>query len=245
MEHGEETKNSEDETMIQVKDSAEFSLLLEALAQDIVDANIQYRLYADLDEAFKNHPEVWHQARAFWSLTTQALLDACQFALCRAYDNHGRALHLNNWLAAIQENLHFFDEADFRERQKNNPYLESLAAEARKPDEKELAADLLSTSNDDPLVKLLTVHRGSRLAHRSAKNVVNKHDINSTHPLEFQDLEALLERALTLLNKYAGLFAATAYSTQVVGHDDYTNIFSAVLKDINAQKAEWEIALKT
>lgn len=215
--------------MIEVKDSAEFSRLLVALSGDIVNAHIHYRLYRDLREALRQHHLVAVQSNTFWSLTLQAHLNACIHVLCRVYDqNLKAALHLRSWLATIKENLHLFDEDQFRERLKDNPFVDSLAQSPRKPDSALLDQDIRSCSVEDPLVKTLTIHRGSRIVHKSARNVVAERDIGDEHPLTFGDVDGLLERAITILNRYSGLFAANSYSTQVVGHDDYEYIFKCV-----------------
>lgn len=91
--------------MIAVKDSTEFTRLLEALSNDIVDAHVQYRLHCDLADAFAKFPLVRHQSPAFWSMTLQAHLDSSIHALCRVYDQEERSLHLKSWLLTIQGNL--------------------------------------------------------------------------------------------------------------------------------------------
>ena len=214
--------------MIEVKDSAEFGRLLEALSREIVDAHIHYRLYRDLREALHQHPLVAVQSNTFWSLTLQAHLNACIHVLCRVYDQNPKALHLRSWLSTIKENLHLFDEDQFRERLRDNPFVESLAQSPRKPDSALLEQDILSCSVEDPLVKTLTIHRGSRIVHKSARNVVAERDIGDEHPLTFGDVDGLLERAIKILNRYSGLFAANTYSIQVIGHDDYEYIFKCV-----------------
>jgi hypothetical protein len=131
-------------------------------------------------------------------------------------------------LLTIKANLHIFDNENFRERLRDNPFVENLAKDPRRPDAAALDADIASCAIDDPLVKTLMIHRGSTIAHRNAKNVVAEKDIGDAHPLTLGDLEALLERAANILNKYSSLFAANTYSTQIIGHDDYKYIISSV-----------------
>lgn len=218
--------------MIEVKDSAEFGRLLVALSRDIVDAHIHYRLYRDLCEALRQHYLVVVQSNTFWSSTLEAHLNACIHVLCRVYDQNPTALHLRSWLATIKENLHLFDEDQFRERLKDNLFVDSLAQSPRKPDSVLLDQDIRSCSVEDPLVKTLTINRGSRIMHKSARNVVAERDIGDEHPLTFWDVEGLLERAITILNRYSGFFTANSFSTQVVGYDDYEYIFKCVEEKI-------------
>lgn len=224
--------------MIKIKDSAEFERLLKALSDDIVDAHIHYQLYKELIEAIRKHPLVVQQSNTFWTFTLQAHLNSSVYALFRAYDQNTSSLHLLSWLSTIRANLHLFEEAGFRERLKDNPYVASLAQDSRKPDETILAEDISSCSNSDPTVMKLTIYRGSRIAHRNAKNLVAAQDV-SEHALTFEDLNTLLERAKTILNRYSYLFSASSYSTQVVGHDDYEYIFKCVEEKVELVRKQW------
>ena len=225
--------------MISIKDSAEFDRLLKALSDDVVDAHIHYGLYEGLVEAINKHPLVVQQSNVFWTFTLQSHLNSSVYALFRAYDQNLRSLHLRSWLATIQENLHIFDEAAFRERLKDNPYVASLAQDSRKPDAAVLADDIAACSASDPIVKKLTIYRGSRIAHRNAKSLVAARDTSDKYGLTFDDLRTLLERAKTILNRYSYLFAASVYSTKVVGHDDYEYIFKSVEEKVELARREW------
>jgi hypothetical protein len=224
--------------MIDIVNSGQFRRLIEAMSRDIVDAQIHYKLYRDLHAALGKHMVVEAQSRTFWSLTLQAHLNACLHLLCRMYDQNLKALHLRSWLLTIRENLNLFDEKEFRERLKDNPYVESLARHPRKPDATILDKDLRSCSTKDPIVKTLQIHRGSQFVHKSAKNVVAERDIGDDHPLTYGDVEALLKRATEILNRYSNLFAANTYSTQIIGHDDFKFIIQCVEEKVEANRAE-------
>lgn len=225
--------------MINIKDSAEFERLLQALSNDVVDAHIHYQLYKELIEAISKHPLVVRQSNTFWTFTLQAHLNSSIYALFRAYDQNASSLHLRSWLNTIKDNLHLFDETGFRERLKDNPYVASLAQDSKKPDEAILTEDIAACSNSDPAVKKLTIYRGSRIAHRNAKNLVTAQEISDNHALMFEDVNTLLERAITILNRYSYLFSASTYSTQVVGHDDYEYIFKCVEEKVELARQQW------
>lgn len=225
--------------MTSIKDSAEFERLLKALSNDVVDAHIHYQLYKKLIEAISKHPLVVHQSNTFWTFTLQAHLNSSVYALFRAFDQNMSSLHLRSWLSTIQANLHLFDETGFRERLKDNPYVASLAKNLRKPDTALLEEDIAVCSCSDSVVKKLTIYRGSRIAHRNAKNIVAAHGVSDTQVLTFEDLDTLLERAITILNRYSNLFSASVYSTQVVGHDDYEYIFKCVEEKVEHARQQW------
>src|SRR6266568_4828441 len=158
--------------MISIRDVSEFERLLKGLSDDIVDAHIHYLLYEDLVGALDKYPLVAPQSNVFWTFTLQAHLNSSVYALFRAYDQDSRSLHLRSWLLTIQSNMRLFEEPAFRERLKNNPHVDNLAKDARLPDANLLAQDISACSSSDPVVKKLTIYRGSRIAHRNAKSLL-------------------------------------------------------------------------
>lgn len=225
--------------MIKIKNSSEFERLLKALSDDVVDAHIHYQLYQDLIEAIEKHPLVVLQSNTFWTFTLQAHLNSSLYALSRVYDQEANSLHLRSWLSTIKANLYLFDEAGFRERLKDNPYVASLVEDSRKPDATLLEEDIAHCSKTDQKVKRLTIYRGSRIAHRSATSLTAARDVSDNQALTFEDIGSLLERAITILNRYSYLFSASVYSTRVVGHEDYENIFKCVEERVRLDEQEW------
>ena len=225
--------------MISIRDAVEFEQLLNALSNDVVDAHIHYQMYEELVAAIQHHPLVVQQSNTFWTFTLQAHLNSSVYALFRAYDQDTRALHLRSWLLTIQENLHFFDEDSFRERLKDNPYVASLAADSRKPNAASLAEDITLCSSSDPIVKRLTVYRSNRIAHRNANALLSPVDIGERFGLTFDDIRTLLERAKTIVNRYSYLFAASTYSTKVIGHDDFEYIFKCIEEKVEEARQQW------
>jgi hypothetical protein len=124
--------------------------------------------------------------------------------------------------------MHLFEKEEFRQRLKDNPFVESLAQTPRKPDQAMLDANIRLCSPEDSLVKTLVVLRNNHVAHRAANIVIHGINIYDNHPFHFGDFETLLARALAILNEYHRLFAATTNSTKIVGGDDYRYIFKCV-----------------
>lgn len=214
--------------MIHIASSVEFGKLIAALSSDVVDAHIHWRLHCDLHEAIQAHPIVWSQSRTFWHLTLTAHAETALEHLCRAFDQEQSSLHLLSWLRTIRANLHLFDTAEFKRRLAGNAFVDSLAEEPRSPDLTALEADINDCSATDPLVKKLMVHRGNAVAHRGAKRAISDKPLSLKLALTVEDIDALLSRARTVLNRYCQLFAAETYSASMIGRDDYKFIFSSV-----------------
>jgi HEPN superfamily AbiU2-like protein len=227
------------DSMINIKNASEFERLLKGLSDDIVDAHIHYLLYEDLVRALDKHPLVAPQSNVFWTFTLQAHLNSSIYTLFRAYDQDLRALHLRSWLLTIQSNIQLFEVPAFRERLKNNPHVDNLAKDRRPPDANLLAQDISACSSSDPIVKKLTIYRGSRIAHRNAKSLLSARDLGDVNGLTFDDIRVLLDRAITILNRYSYLLSAAVYSTNVVGRDDYEYIFKSVEDKVEAARREW------
>lgn len=225
--------------MISIRNPVEFEQLLNALSHDVFAAHIHYQMYGELVAAIQHHPLVVQQSNTFWTFTLQSHLNSSVYALFRAYDQNTQALHLRSWLLTIQENLHLFDEKSFRERLQDNPYVASLAADSKKPDVATLADDITLCSINDPIVKRLTVYRSNRIAHRNAKALLSPEDIGERFGLTFDDIRTLLERAKTIVNRYSYLFAASTYSTKVIGHDDFEYIFKCVEEKVKEARRQW------
>jgi hypothetical protein len=138
----------------------------------------------------------------------------------------------------IGENLHLFDQEEFRQRLKDNPFVDGLAQSPRKPDQVILEEDIRLCSPDDPLVKTLIIHRNSHVAHSGAKNIIAERNIHNDHPLTFGDFEALLARAKTILNRCSSLFVANSYATQIIGYDDYQYIFRCIEEKLQRTEEE-------
>jgi hypothetical protein len=216
--------------------SDEFARMLRALSSDIVDAHIHWRLANDIGGALRDHPLVAAQSNTFWSLTHTAHVATALQCLARAYDQEDSSLHLPALLEAIRDNSSVFAVSEFRERLKDNPFVESLAEGATPPDPAILAVDIALCSATDPDVNLLVQYRNTRSAHRSRKLSIRAAKRQHT-VLSDQVVQVLLDRAKLIFNRYVYLFSAEVYSTMIIGRDDYKFIFSSVEEKVMRLRA--------
>ena len=224
---------------IAVRNPEQLRLLLVALANEIVDANIFWKLHKNLQITAATFQREMNQAPGFWGLTLQAHLDAAVFRLCKIYDQHKDGLNLQSLLETIQANSHVFSEKDFRERLKGNSFVDSLAADARAPNQEQLTADIAYVSRKtNPKVGTLVELRNKFYAHRASRDVVAATDIAAAYPFTKADVTDLLKMGLQILNRYSNLFHAQSYSSQMIGHDDYKTVIEAVHWDIKRHDVE-------
>ena len=224
--------------IIKVKNGSELTKLLDNLANDLVTANIHLKMVNDLMKTGKKYADEFNQSGTFWYLTLTAHRDVVHFRLCRAYDQHGSALNLRNLLDTIEANTHLFKPAHFRERLKANPHVDSLAATNRIPQPAQLEADKRYVSaRTNPLVKKLMLWRGNHFAHRSPEPIVGGKPLSAMAPFPSEEVEELATRGMEIINRYSDLYLATAYSTDIIGRDDFENILRAVREHlVNLEK---------
>ena len=227
--------------IIRFESDQQLQSLLDNLARELVDANIHWKLRQDLSAQIEPYAKELNQSTAFWSLTFQAHMDAAIFRLIRIYDGNSKALSLRNLLDTMADNLSVFDDEQFRERLKDNPFVDSLAAETRKPDEDQLRLDIAYSSPENETVKKLTIWRNTLFAHKSAANVVESFDVSAEYPLAEEEISALLTDGIQILNRYSSMFRANTHSTQIVGHDDFMYVLECLRKDVEARHQDLEI----
>lgn len=223
---------------IKIKSADQFSRLLDALANETVTACIHFKLYSDLEAARPDYSDEFNQSWTFWSLTFQAHWDATVFRLCKIYDQHKTSLNLQNFLDTIEENISIFDEVNFRDRLKGNPFVDSLAANAEKPDLVQLQKDKEFVSIANPLVENLVFWRHNFFAHRSSKHVAANKSLADHCTFDMTAADQLLKQAMRIVNNYSSLFWASSYSTQIVGHDDYNYVLETIHKDIQRREEQ-------
>jgi hypothetical protein len=221
---------------IVIDNSKEFERLLDGLSNDIVTAAIHLKLHKDLRDSITNYVREFNESNTFWQLTLNAHLQHGLHCLARAFDQQVSALSLRNWLETIRQNLQFFSVNSFRKRLSDNPFVDSLAEQARTPDLELLNEHIAACSPNDPLVKRLIQIRNNVLGHRSAKLASQGKNPYTDFPLTFEDIDALIDRALNVYNTYNQLFRATQQSRQIVGHDDFRHILDAVRRDRQRQE---------
>jgi hypothetical protein len=217
---------------IEVNDSTQFRRLVEALVDELIDARDHFRLHQELNAAIPDYQIEFNQSASFWTFTLSAHMDATLVRLSRAYDLYeGKpSLNLRNFLETIEANLHFFDELNFRERLKDNPFVDSLAADPRKPDLAKLQKDLELVSKSDSLVRKLTIWRNNYFAHRSRSSALDPRGFADQNPLHFSEIKTLIENGLSIVNHYSSLFNASLHSSSPV--KDYKYLLEAVRRDL-------------
>ena len=231
-----QARRSAQNMKIKIQTGDELNSLLDSLAREIVDAQIYHRLFCDLIGSISEHQREFQQSNTFWSLTLDSLKDARLTRLCRVFDQESSSLNLVNLLETIKANLHLFEAHHFRERLRDNAFVDSLAELDRVPPERQLDEDIGYASCANPLVKKLMIWRNNIVAHRGAKVSLGKKQVLEDNPLAQPEIEELLNQSFTIFNRYSSLYRASTWSRQVIGHDDYQSL----LKFLRLGLQKWD-----
>lgn len=228
---------------IRITSASQLETLLDSVSEDTVTAAIHWRLCKDLLASVNDFVRELNQSPAFWSLTMNAHREVVLFRLGRLYDQQNRALCLTSLVSTISANVHFFEVDHFRERLKDNPFVASLAASVRPPDIATLTVDSEAVSESDPLVKKLITLRNRVIAHRDPTVVLGASQ-SPPGDLSEVEIDSLLERAATTVNRYSSLFKANTHSMRILGHDDFRRVLGHVKDGLNARAAAIEAEIE-
>ncbi len=225
---------------IKVKSSDELNKLLKALAHEIVDANIIFRLHRDITSSIRENVRAFSQSNTFWHFVFKSFNDACFMRLCKIYDQESKSLNLFNLLETIKININYFEKENFKKRLRDNPFVNSLAECDRIPNNEQLKTDIWFASKNNPLIKKLLRWRHNMFAHIGAKISLGYDQILQNNPIDQKEVELLLNESHSIFNRYSDLFNASTYSRKVVGHDDYKSL----LKFLNMGLDKWDEEIK-
>jgi HEPN superfamily AbiU2-like protein len=207
---------------IRIASRREFERLLDGLGREIVDAAIHYRMHMDLRGSVPEFERELSQAPGFWGMAFWALMEGALHRLFRAYDQREGALSLRSFLETVRDRPDLYA----------NPATAPSTLVPNAPDTLILEADLSLVIPSDPLVKKLVILRGNLYAHKNAENIARAFRIDEAFSLSYADVETLVERAVTIINRYSRLFRRSTWSTQMIGHDDYRHVLEYVREAI-------------
>lgn len=127
----------------------------------------------------------------------------------------------------MKENVYLFDERNFRQRLKDNPFVKSLAKNARQPDLAQLDLDKKSVGKNDADVNKLLSFRNTSFAHRDPTVLLGSVS-QKGEPLTLSGVDTLIDRAVTIVNRYSVLFRVSSYASNILGHKDYAFLLQMV-----------------
>jgi hypothetical protein len=210
--------------VLDIRDAVEFQRQFAALAKELVDANIVFKLHLDLDRSAARFRAAMNESRTFWFLTRQSTLDAAAYRLCKVYDQNTAPVNLRNLLETIEAGPERFLPEEYAKR-----VAAKLAEDLPNLDPAQLAKDIaFATAASNPLVQNLLRLRNSFFAHLGASLIKSSELVAPEYPLTKDEVGELLGTGLEIANRYCIAFRACGYMTRMVGQDDFMQVLEAV-----------------
>jgi hypothetical protein len=207
--------------VIRIKSKEQFDWLIDHLVTETHRAWDHWNLWGGLDKAIAEYAMEVNQASQFWRLTIRAHQDSVILRLGRLFDPHAIAVSLGNLLQTIHDGV-------------TTSAFSHLGIKVEELDLKILETDLETVSESDPLVARLMDIRNDYLAHRASRVVLGK----SLPTFPREDIETLLNRASSMLEKYGTACGRPYVSRQYAGEDDYKHLFELLRRGLQAIKTE-------
>lgn len=215
----------------------QFDRLFRALALELTYANVHYKLFLDVNSSFNEYKREVNQANAFWGIARDAIRDVAFLGLCRVYDPEPKTNSLPNLLKEIRDNPDFLEIVTVESS--------TEAINARQPkrlltpiDQDQLIRDIEFVTKLNPAVKRLIAWRSNIFVHRNARNLAEEKPLALENMPRYEDLESLLKDGMKIINRYAGHFRNTEYSTQLVGGDDFRFVLECIRESLAAHEAK-------
>ena len=213
---------------LSIKNEKDLNKLVDAIALEIVDANIYNRLFLDLLHSLDENHRTHNQSRTFWYLATNAIKDSILIRLCRFYDQEKSSLSILNLLYTIRHHINFIGKEEFKICLNENPFVDRISEIDRSPDLKQLNIDIEFSSNSNPLIQKLIIWRNNVIAHKGFKTVLKSKNILAKHPISSEETQYLLDAGFKILNRYSYIYQASSWSRQIIGYDDYKGVFTFI-----------------
>src|ERR1700693_1885409 len=141
---------------IPVSNDMELERIFRHIAGQANRASDYWYMLEQLEHGTEEYAMEMAQTQAFWGFVFSALRDAVLSSLCRLYDQDPRALSLGTFLRTIQTYRGHFSEDQFRERLREDAYIEELAADRSVVDSAALGGEIdIVSATTDPLVAKL------------------------------------------------------------------------------------------
>lgn len=222
-----------------IKTEEDLKRVLEGVQRDLIHSNCYFRLFMDLDDSVAEYSKEMNQARTFWTLSRDALLESAILRLCRAFerDNDKNGNSLGFLLAAIKSNAEMFSFDSFKERMSSNEHSDPHES-WRELDLAELDDDIDFASESNPPLKKLIYWRDKHLVHRDSTVVIRNLKLDDNNSLNFGEFTDLLKGGIAIVNRYSRLFHQTTHSEIMIGHDDYKTVLRLMRDGLRLRKQE-------
>jgi hypothetical protein len=200
----------------------EFENMTDKLVSELQSAYMHFEIYKEIKMQITEHSKEMNKSKHFWSLTINSHLESTRSILGRIYDQNEKNLGIKSWLLEFKNNYlqQYFFESNEQDDFNRVPLKNG-----------EIKSDLKSISLENEKVNVLYKrHRHTEIAHMSLSNAKKGVSYFKDYPLSSSDIQELIDRAATIINKYSSHHSGVNYAMTTLNSQDYKYIFDRLSK---------------
>ncbi len=211
-----------------------FGHYLRALWDELFWASVYYDVFKEARQHCQVTASAVRFSPYFWDLSLRAYCLASLTYLHRIYDQDEQSFNLHRFLLTVRENPQLFDPTEVRKRLQSKPEADDLMHAIGTLDRSTLDRDIWYASTANPKVHNLKTWRDRVTFHKDERELFRQRPFESDYPLEYADIDELLEKGFEILNRYSQHF-----DTSVFGHGcrewkDMKFVFEAIKQHADA-----------
>ena len=230
---------------LKLESPEKFEGFLRVLWDELYWAHTYYDIFKEAARLCTQYEEAVKLSRHFWDFTLRAHCQTALIHLHRIYDQNKQSFNLHRFLLTVRDNQEIFDSGEVRARRKADPHADDLIRAIGAFDSSQLDRDIEFSSEANPKVANLKTWRDRVTFHKDERELFRQKPFEQDHPLPFADIEALLEEAYRILNRYAQYFDTTQYSLGCREWKDIKFVFEAMVHHPDVIRRRTESAVLT
>ena len=181
--------------------------------------------------------------RIFWWLMIRASLYSSINLLSKLIDQQKSSQSVKNLLCLIKSKKSEFTPDSFRHRLPEKGGYPNLALRCVYPGDDEVDKDIELVSSTNKDVSRFVIWRNNYYSHFSKVIIEDSTSLSERFPLNLDDLELLLGRCGTLLNKYEKIYSASTSSRKYVEFGDHLHLIESQRDLLLNQMAQRDLLL--
>ncbi|RLC56720.1 MAG: hypothetical protein DRH89_05060 [Candidatus Cloacimonadota bacterium] len=193
-----------------------FEKYLMKFETDITNLNSCFQLFEHLNKSLSSRRKEMEIAKCFFTIILNSLLTNIIITICRLYENYDgkkrSEINLNRFLNFIEQNNKMI-------------FPKSIKYKIINEDKEKI-------KKQETTLEKIFVWRDKYLAHTDNKYLLNFTQLSEDNPINFDELQSLIEIAKETVNKYCKLYKNDFIIFDIVNVYDIDNIFYSLTKEL-------------
>lgn len=187
--------------------SQHFDKILEELTLQCLFGQVHYRLWRQMNDTFREKPELAKPAIFFFRRTAEAHLDSATLHLNRLIDKDKKAVSITDLLNYAEQHPGIFPHTT------EEHVFEVVEADRRRLEELEPTTEKIRQQRNKHFV-----HRAKEYFHHP------RNQVYKDYPTKYVDIYDILQASGEILNHYRSFRHNSEQSMNVIGEDDFDHL---------------------